>query len=302
EINNPAAASLRAVEALRQTCDAMLTSLVGLAGQSIAAEQFVQLDGLRRRLTEGTIVAEGTVATMDREEIIGEWLDNHGVDDAWQLAPHLAAVGADCEWLAECEAVIGGAALSPALHWASSTISAIGLLDELTDTTNRISHLVEAVKSYSQMDRAALQTVNIHDGLESTLVMLAPKLAGIEVVREFGSDVPAIDAYAAELNQVWTNLIVNAIDAMDGAGTLRLATRVVDDSIVIDVVDSGHGMPSDVQSRAFEPFFTTKDVGKGTGLGLDISRRIVTERHRGDITFDSVPGRTIATVRLPLAR
>jgi signal transduction histidine kinase len=176
------------------------------------------------------------------------------------------------------------------------------LLSELTDTTNRISHLVEAVKSYSQMDRAALQSIDIHDGIESTLVMLAPKLAGIDVERSFANDLPHLDAYAAELNQVWTNLIDNAIDAMEGHGTLRVATYADGDCIVVDVVDSGQGMASEVQERAFEPFFTTKDVGKGTGLGMDISRRIVVERHRGEITFESVPGQTIARVRLPLSR
>ena len=158
------------------------------------------------------------------------------------------------------------------------------------------------MKSYSQMDRAALQRIDIHDGIESTLVMLAPKLEGIEVKRAFDTDIPVIEAYAAELNQVWTNLIDNAIDAMEGHGTLRLATKVEDDHIVVDIIDSGHGMSSDVQARAFEPFFTTKDVGRGTGLGLDISRRIVVERHGGEITFDSEPGSTTASVRLPISR
>jgi signal transduction histidine kinase len=152
------------------------------------------------------------------------------------------------------------------------------------------------------MDRAALQSIDIHDGIESTLVMLAPKLAGIDVERSFATDLPPLEAYAAELNQVWTNLIDNAIDAMEGHGTLRVTTRTDDDCIIVDVIDSGHGMASDVQERVFEPFFTTKDVGKGTGLGLDISRRIVVERHGGEITFESAPGQTIARVRLPLSR
>jgi signal transduction histidine kinase len=131
--------------------------------------------------------------------------------------------------------------------------------------------------------------------------MLAPKLAGIDVVRDFSSDVPKLEAYAAELNQVWTNLFDNAVDAMQGTGTLRLVTRTDGTDVTVDVIDTGHGMPSDVRERAFEPFFTTKDVGRGTGLGLDISRRIVVERHRGEISFDSVPGQTIAHVRLPIA-
>ncbi|HEX2783328.1 MAG TPA: ATP-binding protein [Ilumatobacteraceae bacterium] len=302
EINNPAAASLRAVESLGNVCDAMLSSLVSLAERTISADQYVALDRLRRQLTERSVAEDGAVAAMDREEVIGTWLEARGVDSAWQLAPEFATVGADREWFEACESVVGQAALAPALRWVSSTISAFELLSELTDTTNRISHLVEAVKSYSQMDRASLQHADIHDGIESTLVMLAPKLAGIEVERAFGSDLPQIEAYAAELNQVWTNLIDNAIDAMESHGTLRLETSQDGDAIVVAIIDSGHGIGPDVQSRVFEPFFTTKDVGKGTGLGLDISRRIVVERHGGEITFDSIPGRTTARVRLPISR
>ena len=158
------------------------------------------------------------------------------------------------------------------------------------------------MKSYSQMDRAAMQRVDIRDGIESTLVMMAPKLAGVDIERDFGADVPPFDAYAAELNQVWTNLIDNAIDAMDGRGTLRLSTRLDGSDVIVDITDSGHGMSGDVEARVFEPFFTTKDVGKGTGLGLDISRRIIAERHHGEITFDSMPGQTTVHVRLPLSR
>ena len=302
EINNPAAASLRAVDALRDTCDAMLSSLGSLAGQPITAEQFVALDQLRRDLAGRPAPDEGAVATMDREDTIGTWLERRGVEQAWQIAPLFAAAGADQAWFAEVESVLGPVPLGPALRWAATTISAASLLSELTDTTNRISHLVEAVKSYSQMDRASLQLVDIREGIENTLVMLAAKLGGIEVECVFGADVPPVDAYSAELNQVWTNLIDNAIDAMEGRGTLRVTTHRQADDIIVDITDSGHGMAAEVQARVFEPFFTTKDVGKGTGLGLDISRRIVIERHGGEISFDSVPGATTAHVRLPISR
>jgi signal transduction histidine kinase len=302
EINNPAAASLRAVEALRQTCDAMLSSLVSLAEQTITADQYVALDRLRRELAGRTVTEDGAVAAMDREEDVGNWLEARGVDQPWQIAPHLASAGADEAWFDACESVVGSPALGAAVRWISSTISASDLLSELTDTTERITHLVDAVKSYSQMDRAAMQRVDIRDGIESTLVMMAPKLAGVEIERDFGADVPPFDAYAAELNQVWTNLIDNAIDAMDGHGTMRLSTRLDGSDVIVDITDSGHGMSGDVEARVFEPFFTTKDVGKGTGLGLDISRRIIAERHRGEITFDSKPGETTVHVRLPLSR
>jgi signal transduction histidine kinase len=302
EINNPAAASLRAVEGLRHAGNAMLSSLVSLAKETITAEQYVALDELRRELAERVVVDNGAVASMDREEVVGTWLEDHSVDQPWQLAPLFASVGADSDWFEQCESVVGPAALGAALEWTASTISASELLTELTDTTKRISHLVEAVKSYSQMDRAAMQRIDIHDGIESTLVMLAPKLAGVEIERSFGVDVPTFDAFAGELNQVWTNIIDNAVDAMGGHGTLRLATRLDGDRVIVDITDSGPGMPDDVQARAFEPFFTTKDVGKGTGLGLDISRRIVVERHHGEISFDSKPGETTAHIGLPIAR
>ena len=159
---------------------------------------------------------------------------------------------------------------------------------------------MEDVKNYSQLDRAALQSVDVTAGIETTLAMLSPKLARIEVVREYGVDVPDVEVYAAELNQVWTNLIDNAVDAMDGEGTLTLATSVDGDDVLVEVGDSGPGIDPDVLARVFEPFFTTKDVGRGTGLGLDISRRIVVDRHGGDITFVSEPGATTARVRLPI--
>jgi signal transduction histidine kinase len=183
----------------------------------------------------------------------------------------------------------------------ASTFSVATLLGEVKESTRRISELVAAVRSYSQLDRASMQQIDVTDGLDSTLVMLGHKLRdGVTVVREYSADVPRIEAYAGELNQVWTNLIDNAVDAMDGRGTLRVATRVEDDSVVVEIGDTGPGMPPQVASRAFEAFYTTKDVGEGTGLGLDIARRIVVERHGGTISIDSRPGDTVLRVRIPV--
>jgi len=169
------------------------------------------------------------------------------------------------------------------------------------EATRRISELVAAVRSYSQMDRGSLQSIDVTDGLESTLVMLGHKLRdGVTVVREYGADVPLIEAYAGELNQVWTNLIDNAVDAMDGGGTLRITTRVEGDAVVVEIGDTGPGMPLEVTARAFEAFYSTKDVGKGTGLGLDIARRIAVDRHGGTITIDSRPGGTVLRVGIPV--
>jgi len=302
EINNPAAAALRAVDSLGATCDSMLSSLASLARHTITADQFVALDELRREVVEAPPTQEGALATTDREEAIGEWLERQGIDDAWQVAPALAAAGADRAWCRRVEAVTGPEPLGAALRWIASTASSSALLGELQDTTTRISQLVDAVKSYSQMDRGALQTIDVREGIESTLVMLAHKLRDIEVELVLVDDLPPVEAYAGELNQVWTNLVDNAIDAMEGRGTLRVATQRDGGEVVVDITDSGHGMPADVEERAFEPFFTTKEVGKGTGLGLDISRRIIVERHGGEISFDSSPSGTTVHVRLPLTR
>jgi signal transduction histidine kinase len=221
----------------------------------------------------------------------------------WTIAPPLAAAGVDLAWCARAASILQGSALAPGLEWVASTFSVATLLGEVKQSTRRISELVAAVKSYSQMDRASMQHIDVAEGLESTLVMLGHKLRdGVTVVREYSAGIPRIEAYAGELNQVWTNLIDNAVDAIDGTGTLRVATRVEGDGVVVEIGDTGKGMPPQVASRAFEAFYTTKDVGKGTGLGLDIARRIVVERHGGTITIDTRPGETVLRVRIPLRR
>jgi signal transduction histidine kinase len=183
----------------------------------------------------------------------------------------------------------------------ASTLSVGALLAEVKESTRRVSELVGAVKSYSQLDRASIQVIDVTEGIESTLIMLGHKLRdGVTIARDYDPGVPRVEAYAGELNQVWTNLIDNAVDAMDGAGTLRISTRVEGDAAVVRIGDTGVGMPPEVAARAFEAFYTTKDVGQGTGLGLDIARRIVVERHGGAITIDSHPGETVVAVRIPL--
>jgi signal transduction histidine kinase len=215
----------------------------------------------------------------------------------------LAAAGADVAWCDQVADVLEGGALDPALQWVSSTFATVALLDEVKESTRRVSELVAAVKSFSQMDRGSRQRVDVTEGIESSLVMLTHKLKqGIDVVRDYGT-VPEVEAYAGELNQVWANLIDNACDAMtdtDGSGTLRITTRVDGDHVVVELVDTGPGMPDDVAARAFEPFFTTKEVGKGTGLGLDIARRIVEERHGGSLTYAREDGVSVLRVRLPV--
>jgi signal transduction histidine kinase len=301
EINNPAAAAARAVDSLGATCDALLSSLAQLAERSLSAEQFIALDAMRRELQAGTPPPD-PLALADREDELTDWLDDRGVSDAWRIAPALAAAGVDVAWCERVAAILTGDTLTPGLEWVESTLASSSLLREVRESTARISALVAAVRSYTQLDRASLQLVDVTEGIESTLVMLAHKLRdGVTVEREYAAELPRVEANPGELNQVWTNLVDNAIDAMEGRGTLCIVTRAAaaDDAVVVEITDSGPGMPPDVQAHAFDPFFTTKDVGKGTGLGLDISRRIVVERHHGEITIDSRPGATTLRVRIP---
>ena len=299
EINNPAAATSRAVDALESACEMLLSSLSRLAAHQISAQQYTAVDLLRQEIAP-TPVPLGALELSDLEDDLALWMSGHDVSREWAIAPLLAAAGVDVAW---CERAAGifGPALEPGLELVASTVSATALLAEIKESSRRISALVSAVKSYSQMDRASMQHIDVTEGLESTLVMLGHKLRdGVTVVRDYGADVPTIDAHAGELNQVWTNLIDNAIDAMDIEGTLRLCTRAEQDHIVIEIIDTGHGMPPPVAERAFDPFYTTKAAGQGTGLGLDIARRIVAERHSGTITIDSRPGHTTLAVRLPV--
>jgi signal transduction histidine kinase len=299
ELNNPAAATTRAVDSLEDACQTLLGSLSRLAREEISARQFVELDNLRKQIGPRPLVHD-PLAAADAEQALSAWLIAHGVDREWSIASAFAAAGVDVAWCEKAAQILAGPALDSGLDWVASTLSAESLLAEIKDSSRRISELVGAMRSYSQMDRASLQRTDITQGLESTLVMLGHKLHGVTVVRDYGPDVPEIEAFPGELNQVWTNLIDNAIDAMDSEGTLRLTTRVDGNHVLVDVSDTGEGMPPEVAARAFDAFYTTKEVGKGSGLGLDIAQRVVVERHHGTITINSEPGRTVLRVRLPV--
>ena len=301
EINNPAAAAVRAVDGLEISSANLLSSLALLAGADVTAQQFSRLDELRRAVAERPAVTD-PMDLADREEDVADWLSRHGVAQGWAMAPSLARGGADVAW---CEQVLDalGDSLPAAMQWVASTLAAQTSLAVVKDSTRRISELVAAVKSYSQMDRASVQETDVREGLESTLVMLGHQVpAGVEVVRTYEPGLPAIEAVPGELNQVWTNLIANALDAMDGEGVLRVSAAADGPGVRVEVADTGPGIPAEVRDHVFEPFFTTKGVGKGTGLGLDISRRIVADRHGGEITVESEPGRTVISVRLPARR
>ena len=299
EVNNPAAAASRAVDALGDACQTLLSSLARLAGDEISPQQFTALDALRREIGPQA-AALSPLALADHEDALSAWLSHHGVVRDQAIAPPLASAGVDVGWCERALGALAGSALEPGLEWVASTLSVATLLSEVKESTRRISELVAAIKSYSQMDRASMQQTDVTDGIESALVMLGHKLpGGITVVRDYGAAVPPIGAYPGELNQVWTTLIDNALDAMNGSGTLRLTTRAGQDGITVEVGDTGPGMSPQVAARTFDAFYTTKDTGQGTGLGLDIARRTVVERHGGSITIDSRPGNTVLRVRLP---
>jgi signal transduction histidine kinase len=206
----------------------------------------------------------------------------------------------DVAWLDQVAAIVDEGMLEGAVRWLNYTLETELLMNEIEDSTTRISTLVGAAKQYSQMDRAPHQVLDVHELLDSTLVMLSRKVGEVRLVKDYDRSLPDIPVYGAELNQVWTNLIDNALQAMNGNGTLTVGTSRVDDMLQVEIGDTGPGIPKENLSRIFEPFFTTKPVGEGTGLGLDISWRIVVNKHHGDLSVQSEPGDKRFRVRLPL--
>ncbi|MGZ6387874.1 MAG: ATP-binding protein [Ktedonobacterales bacterium] len=303
EVNNPAAAARSASADLREVVG-RLVALVGwsatgeLTPAQVSAVLNLQSEAAARSATAPRLSA---IETGRQEEAISNWLDEHAVENAWDLAPTFVASGIDLRWLENAGHTLGDNDLSSALNWVADTLLATALLDQIDDATARISHLVSVVKDYSYLDRAPEQEVDIHEGIEKTLVILGYKLrAGVEVIRDYDDDLPRVLADGSELNQVWTNLIDNAIDAMDGHGQIRIRTRHDEHSVLVEIADHGPGIPPELASRIFDPFFTTKEVGKGTGLGLDIVRRIVVDRYHGEVSLESAPGGTRFFIRLPL--
>jgi signal transduction histidine kinase len=303
ELNNPATATVRATAALRERTAGMRRKLGMLADSSIPPAQLRALMQVQESVIERAAKAPelSPIEVSDREDELSDWMDAHGATEGWDLAPVYVAAGLDVECLEEIAGTVAPGLLDQALRWIGYALETEQLMTDISDASNRISSLVAAAKQYSQMDRASHQWIDVHDGLISTVVLFKHKIGpGIRIVKEFDRTLPQIPAHPAELNQVWTNLIDNAIQAMNGEGTLTLRTSRDDDQIVVEVGDTGPGVPRELQQRVFEPFFTTKPVGEGTGLGLDISYRIVVNRHRGDLRLTSTPGDTRFQVRLPL--
>jgi signal transduction histidine kinase len=301
ELNNPAAAARRAAAHLQQTTDKLQFLLCPLS-ESLSNDQWVFLldaaEAALVRLAQAPKLEN--LERSDREDSLANWLESRGVAAAWDLAPTFVSAGVDIPWLEELADKLPAEARSDALCWLEARVGLKLLLTQVEQSTGRIAELVKAMKDYSYMGQSPMQEVDIHEGLDSTLTMLGHKLKNVTLVRKYDRSIPRLMAYGSELNQVWTNLIDNAIDAVNGTGKICISTCHEDDQLVVEIVDNGSGIPMNVQSHMFEPFFTTKPVGSGTGLGLIISNRIVADRHGGEIEFESKPGETRFTVRLPV--
>ncbi|MFE6200815.1 ATP-binding protein [Streptomyces sp. NPDC057838] len=306
ELNNPAAAAVRATATLRERVGKMRHKLAVIAQGSYSPEVMANLIDIQERTAERVAKAPvlSPLEASDREDALADWLDDRGIPDGWRIAPTFVQAGLDVDWLDQVAAAVDEEIVPSAIGWLSYTVETELLMDEISDSTTRISHLVDAAKQYSQLDRAPFQNADVHELLDSTLLMLSGKIGPrIEVVKDYDRTLPRIPAYPAELNQVWTNLIDNAVSAMNsagGEGTLTVRTAREHDRLLVEFRDTGVGIPAQDRGRIFDPFFTTKPVGEGTGLGLDISWRIVVNKHHGSIQVESEPGDTRFQVLLPL--
>ncbi|MGW6820076.1 ATP-binding protein [Streptomyces sp. NPDC055005] len=306
ELNNPAAAAVRATATLRERVGKMRHKLAVIAQGPYSREALADLIEIQDRTAERVAKAPvlSPLEASDREDELADWLDGHGIPEGWRIAPTFVQAGLDIDWLEQVAATVAEDVLPGAIGWLNYTVETELLMDEIDDSTTRISHLVDAAKQYSQLDRAPHRVVDVHELLDSTLLMLSGKIGPrVRVVKEYDRSVPDVPAYPAELNQVWTNLIDNAVFAIGSTGrdgTLTVRTAREGDRLLVEFRDTGPGIPADIRSRIFDPFFTTKPVGEGTGLGLDISWRIVVSKHHGSLHVESEPGDTRFQVLLPL--
>ncbi len=302
ELNNPAAAIRRSVSDLRARLDAMPGLVTRLTGHGLSPDQ---VEAARAALQTCTAPTPGTVSAVQRgahEDALADWLEDHGVPRAYVVAEVLADEGVTTDALAHLATEVDAAALSDVILWIEKGLASDRLLLEIERASGRISDLVASVKGYTHRDQSpARQMMDVHEGLDQTLTMLghAVRRKNVSVVQDYGSDVPQVCAFPGEINQVWTNLLDNAIDAVEDGGRIEISTRTQGALVCIHIVDNGVGIPADAQARIFEPFFTTKEPGQGTGLGLDIAQRIVVQ-HDGRISVTSEPGRTDIEVCLPI--
>jgi signal transduction histidine kinase len=297
ELNNPAAAARRASEELgAAVLEAQLAALE--YDQRFSADERDALSAMQHETAAGTAPLDPLLLS-DAEDELAEWLDEQEVGEPWDLAATLAAAGVEAGRLKQLASVLEDGSLDGGLGWLAKTVELVGLAEEAATSAGRISELVGAMKEYTYMDRAAVGEVDVTVGIENTLTILDHKLKGVSVRREYEQDLPKVQGNGGELNQVWTNLIDNAADAVDGRGNITVRAFAEEDLVVVEVVDDGPGIPREVLGHVFEPFYTTKEVGAGTGLGLDVARRVVVA-HGGKVSVRSEPGETRFTARLPV--
>jgi PAS domain S-box-containing protein len=303
EINNPAAATQRGARHLRQVFTELQTAQQQIDQSALSPQQWqtLQMLGQLAREQAGRPDRLNPLERSDREYALESWLEDHGVNDTWDLASTLVSLEYDFHQLDGIAENFSPALLPAVLVWITCLYTIHRLLTEIDHGTFRISEIVRALKSYTYMDQAPIQNVDIHEGLDNTLIILQSKLKeGVAVHRQYAPDLPRIQAYGSELNQVWTNIIDNAIAAMAGRGELTLRTHFDAQWVVVEIEDNGPGIPAENMTRLFDPFFTTKPPGEGTGLGLNISHNIVVQKHKGKILVSSQPGKTCFIIKLPI--
>ncbi|HEX2742457.1 MAG TPA: ATP-binding protein, partial [Rubrobacter sp.] len=303
ELNNPAAAIRRSAAQLRDALaerERLAAQLSSIAGEPLQNDTFGTLQAEAMKHTTVAPLYD-PLTLSEQEDELQEWLEDHGVGQAWELAPVLVSFGWDRVELERLADSFSPKQLPFVVRWLGANSSVYGLLDEVGHSAEAMSEIVKAVKTYSYLDQAPIQEVDVIESLENTLVLLRPKInADISITRDYADDVPRIEAYGSELNQVWTNLIDNAIDAIQGQGELTLHVHSEGDAVTVEIIDSGPGIPREIRQRVFEPFFTTKPPGAGTGLGLHIAYNIVVHKHHGQIQVASRPGETRFGVELPV--
>ncbi len=303
ELNNPVAAVLRGTQHMAAAIQRQLDAQLTLGRTGLSAEQVETLAAISQQAEKEANRADDldAITRSEREAALEDWLDDAGMNNGWELAPDLVEMGYDGDKLAQLTADFSPDQVSHVVDWAASRYAMFGILREICQGSNRVAEIVRALKSFTYLDQAPVQNVDIRRGLDDTLIILRSKLKrGVKVSRDYADDLPPIEARGTELNQVWTNIIDNAVDAMDGQGDIRLRTRWEDPWVVVEIEDNGPGIPQEIQGQLFDPFFTTKSPGKGTGLGLNISHNIVVQKHGGNLTVDSNPGKTVFRVELPV--
>ncbi len=302
ELNNPSAALRRAADQLAIVFEHWKALSAEVGSFALTDEQRTIMDALMattsRRAPEQ--IHLDPLMRAESEEELETWLENRSVDRAWELAAELVDTGLEASDLTPFESTLPSEHVSTLLWWAATSGTISALLAELAASAESISSIVAAVKNYTHLDQSPIQEVDIHAGIDQSLMILRHMLRQVRVHRDYGLNLPFLTAWPGALNQVWTNLITNAVDAMDGQGELTIRTRQQDNWIVVEMEDGGPGIPDEIQPRLFDPFFTTKGPGRGTGLGLHISYKIVVQEHRGTIRVNSRPGQTTFTVSLPI--